>query len=143
MDPTFELIKACIDLMKSDPAITAIVKDKIYDRVPEKQNGTPNVSSPYISLGNTNLLTEDFDCVDAASISLQWNCWSWGNGEEYSSALVRKLSFLVRKCLNKAEINLNQNGFVSIQHQITAFNKASDGVTHQASVTFETLVDII
>lgn len=143
MDPTYELIKECIVILKADTSITAIVGDKIYDRVPEKQDGTPNVTSPYISLGTTSFLTEDFDCVDAATITIQFNCWSWGNGEEYSSALVRKLSFLVRKALHKKEINLIQNGFVAIEHQITSFNRASDGVTHQASVGFETLVDII
>src|SRR5215217_8343690 len=142
MDPTYELIKECINILKSDTAIAAIVGDKIYDRVPEKQDGVPNVTSPYISVGTTSLITEDFDCVDAATIGIQFNCWSWGDGEEYSSALVRKLSFLVRKSLNKREINLDQNGFVAIRHQITAFNRASDGVTHQASVGFETLVDI-
>lgn len=143
MDPTYELIKQCIVILKSDTAVAAIVGDKIYDRVPEKQDGTPNVSSPYISLGSTNLLTEDFDCVDAATIAIQFNCWSWGDGEQYSSALVRKLSFLVRKALHKREIDLIENGFVSIQHQITVFNTASDGITHQASVGFETLIDVI
>lgn len=143
MDPTYELIKECIVILKADPAISAVVGEKIYDRVPEKQDGTPNVTSPYISLGNTSLLTEDFDCVDAATIAIQFNCWSWGSGEEYSSALVRKLSFLVRKSLHKKEINLQENGFVSIQHQITAYNTASDGITHQASVRFETEIDIV
>lgn len=143
MDPTYELIRECISILKADTAIAAIVGEKIYDRVPEKQDGSPNVESPYISLGSTNFLTEDFDCVDAATISIQFNCWSWGDGEQYSSAMVRKLSFLVRKALHKREIELNQNGFVNIEHQITAYNRANDGVTHQASVGFETLVDII
>lgn len=143
MDPTYELIKECIAILKADANVSSIVGAKIYDRVPEKQDGTPNVTSPYISLGNTNFLTEDFDCVDAATISLQFHCWSWGDGEEYSSALVRKLAFFVRKALHKKDINLPQNGFVSIEHQITAYNRASDGVTHQASVSFETYIDII
>lgn len=143
MDPTFELIKTCIDILKADPDVSNIVGDKIYDRVPEKQDGTPNISSPYISVGTTNLLTEDYDCVDSVVIGLQFHCWSWGDGEEYSSALVRKLAFYVRKALHKREIDLSENGFVDIQHQVTAYNRASDGVTHQASVNFETLVDII
>lgn len=143
MDPTFELIKGCIDLLKADTTIASFVGNKIYDRVPEKQNGTPNVSSPYISLGATSFLTEDFDCIDAGIINIQWNCWSWGDGEEYSSALVRKLAFAVRKCLHKKDISLTDNGFVSIQHQLTAYNRASDGVTHQATLTFEVLIDVI
>lgn len=142
MDPTYELINKCIAILSADTAIRDLVGDKIYDRVPEKQDGTPNVTSPYISIGNSNLLTEDYDCVDAATISIQFNCWSWGEGEEYSSAQVRKLSFLVRKALNKKDIVLTHNGFVSIAHQLTTYNRASDGVTHQASVNFETEVDI-
>lgn len=143
MDPTFEIIKEAIALMKADSAVTSFVGERIYDRVPEKQDGTPNVKSPYISLGATTFLSEDFDCIDAGIINLQWNCWSWGDGEEYSSALVRKLAFAVRKCLHKKEINLTDNGFVSIDHQLTAYNRARDGVTHQASLTFEVLVDVI
>lgn len=143
MDPTYELIKACIEVLKNDTAISAMVQNKVYDRVPEKQDGTPSVSSPYISLGNTNFLTEDFDCIDAATISLQFHCWSWGDGEAYSSAQVRKLSFLVRRALHKAEIELQENGFVVLVHQVTSFNRASDGVTHQATVVFEAEVDII
>lgn len=143
MDPTYELIKECIDILKNDQEVSALVGTKIYDRVPEKQDGAPNVTSPYISVGNTSLLTEDFDCVDATTINLQFHCWSWGDGEEYSSVLVRKLAFRVRKALHNKEIALEDNNFVSIQHQLTAFNRANDGVTHQASINFEALIDIV
>lgn len=144
MDPTYEIIKACIEIMKADPEISALVQNRIYDRVPEKQDGTiaNNVISPYISLGSTQLFTDDFDCVDVSTISLQWHCWSWGDGESYSSATVRKLSFLIRKCLNKREVELEENGFVSLAHVMTAYNRASDGVTQQASINFEVLIDI-
>jgi hypothetical protein len=145
MDPTFEIIKKCIDVMKSNAEITALVSDRIYDRVPEKQDGSlaNNVISPYISLGSTQSFTDDYDCVDSATISLQWHCWSWGDGEAYSSALVRKLSFLIRKTLHNSEIELDQNGLVSLAHIMTAYNRASDGATQQASVNFEVIVDLI
>lgn len=145
MDPTFEIIKKCIEIMKADTSIAALVGNRIYDRVPEKQDGTiaNNVTSPYISLGNTQSFTDDYDCVDSATISLQWHCWSWGDGEAYSSALVRRLSFLVRKALHKQEIELNVNGLVSLSHVMTAYNRASDGATQQASVNFEVIIDIL
>jgi hypothetical protein len=143
MDPTFELINKCLSILRSDTSVSSLVGDRIYDRVPEKQDGTPNVKSPYISLGSTSFLTDDYDCVDAATIGIQFHCWSWGDGEQYSSAMVRKLAFFVRKALHKKDINLDNNGFVSIEHQITAYNRAIDGVTHQASVGFETLIDIV
>lgn len=145
MDPTFEIIKKCIEIMKADTSIAALVGSRIYDRVPEKQDGTiaNNVISPYISLGNTQSFTDDYDCVDSATISLQWHCWSWGDGEAYSSALVRRLSFLVRKALHKQEIELDVNGLVSLSHVMTAYNRASDGATQQASVNFEVIIDIL
>lgn len=143
MDPSLELIKACIDKMKADTAISAMVGTRIYDRVPEKQgqSGNLDVISPYISLGNTSLFTEDVDCIDTVSVNILWNCWSWGINEAYSSAEVRKLGNLVRKCLNKAEINLSVNGFVSLQHTLTNYNRANDGITNQASLSFEALID--
>lgn len=145
MDPTLELIKEILEILRNDANLTAALgsNNKVFDRVPEKQDGTPNVESPYISVGSTNYSSEDFDCVDAATLSIQLNCWSWGDGEQYSSAEVRKLAFLVRKALNNKEINLSQNGFVSLRHLLTAFNRASDGVTNQAAIQFESEIDII
>lgn len=143
MDPTFELIAQCMQILKDDPAVSGFVSDRVYDRIPAKQDGTINVTSPYISLGATSLFTEDIDCIDSTSINIQFHCWSWGANEAYSSVEVRKLAFAVRKALHKAEVPLDDNGFVSLQHQTTAYNRASDGVTNQASLTFEALVDII
>lgn len=146
MDPTLEIIKACMDKMKSDPTITDFVGNRIYDRVPEKSNndGTtyPVVVSPYISLGATSLITEDYDCLDSVVINIQWNIWSWGGEEAYSSTEVRKLAFAVRKCLHKKEINLTQNGFVDLQISLINYNRAADGITNQATLTFEALVDV-
>lgn len=143
MDPTFELINICMEILKADADVSAFVGTKVFDRIPEKQDGTINVTSPYISLGATSLFTEDIDCIDATSINIQFHCWSWGANEAYASVEVRKLAYAVRKALHKAEINLNNNGFVSLQHQTTAFTRANDGLTNQASLTFEALVDII
>lgn len=145
MDPTYEIIRECIIRMKADPEITAFVEDRIYDRVPEAQDGTvaTTVKSPYISLGSTTLQSDDYDCIDATTISLQWHCWSFGDGEAYSSVTVRKLASLVRKSLRKMEVNLANNALVSVEHVLTVFNRASDGVTQQASLTFEVLIDIV
>lgn len=143
MDPTFELINKCFEILKSNTAVAAFVGNKIFDRVPEKQDGTINVTSPYISLGNTSLFTEDIDCIDATSINIQFHCWSWGANEAYASVEVRKLAFAVRKALHNVEVLLDDNSFVSLQHQTTAYTRANDGVTNQASLTFEALVDII
>ena len=146
MDPTLEIIIACMNALKADEVVSSYVGNKIYDRVPEKRDNTgitlPDVISPYISLGATSLITEDYDCLDSVIINIQWNVWSWGNDEAYSSAEVRKIAFAVRKCLHKIEIDLNQNGFVDLQISLINYSRAADGVTNQATLTFEALVDI-
>lgn len=142
MDPTYEIIKKCIEILKANTVVSSFVGNRIYDRVPEKQDGTPNVPFPYISLGNTNLITDDYECIDAVTISLQFHCWSSGDSEAYSSVEVRKLAFAVRKCLKDIDIELDENGFVSLTHQLIAYNRSANGTVWQASVSFETLIDI-
>jgi len=144
MDPTYELIKKTMDVLKENESlVTALGGPKIFDRVASMQDGTPNVESPYISVGNSNFSTDDFDCVDATTVSLQFHVWSWGDGEAYSSAEVRKLAFLVRKALHKAELDLDTNGLVALNHVLTTFNRAPDGVTHQGVVIFEAEIDLL
>lgn len=145
MDPSLELIRALIEILKNDENLTEALGsgNKIFDRVPERQDGTPNVESPYISVGTNSFNSDDYDCIDSININLNFNVWSWGDGESFSSAEVRKLAFLVRKALNKKEVNLDQNGFVAIAHNLTTFNRASDGVTHQAVVGFRAEVDVL
>lgn len=144
MDPTFELIRKCMEILRADAGISGFVGTRIYDRVPEDQDGNVTALSPYIAIQNANLTSEgDFDCLDIASVNISFSCYSWGDGEAYSSAQVRKLSNAVRKALNRKEIDLGVNGLVDIQHLITNYNRASDGVTWQAVVVFEVFIDII
>lgn len=141
MDPVYEITYKCMEMLKSDPRVSSFVGANIFDRVPEDQNGNVLVPSPYISLGSTNLTTENFDCIDAVTITIQFHCWSWGIDEAYGSVEVKKLASVVRKCLHNKDINLDNNGLVSLEHLVTAYSRASDGVTNQASLSFEAIID--
>lgn len=117
-DASFELIKAMMDAMKADTSVAAFVGTRIYDRVPEKQDGTPNVPYPYISLGPDTMIPDDFDCIDTEEITIQWDIWTNGNGEAYGSVQCRKICGAVKKVLHGADLSLPTHGLVSLEFEL-------------------------
>jgi hypothetical protein len=144
MEPTYELQLAALNALRATTALTALVGTKIYDRVPEKQvNGqtVPDVASPYISFGPVTVISEDIDCIDGLEITFQIDAWSWGSGLAYGSVQVRQIAGIIRKALNKVELPLTDNAFVSIRHELTRILRDSDGVTNHAAIQFTGLVE--
>jgi len=141
MDPTYELAAAVIARLRSSPALTAFVGTKIYDRVPENQDGTLNVTSPYISLGPSDAVSDDADCVDGLVVTFQVDAWSWGIGEAFSRAEVSKIADAVRRALMGQDITLAENAVVTLGHRVTRIMRASDGITNHAAITFEAFVE--
>ncbi len=137
MDPTYELAAAAIARLKADVAVSGFVGARIYDRPPD---GT--ITPPYISLGPSDATTDDAECIDGLEITMQIDCWSWGSGEAFSSAEVRKIAGAVRASLHDAEFELAQNALVTIRHRITRYQRESDGVTNRAIITITAFVEL-
>lgn len=136
MDPTYELVAAAMQRLKSDAAVKALVADRVYDRPPDGK-----AKSPYISFGPSDATTDDADCIDGLEVTMQIDCWSYGSGEAFSSAEVRKLSGAVRKALHDAEMTLPANALATIRHRITRHQRESDGATNRAIVTITAFVE--
>jgi hypothetical protein len=142
MAPDLELIKACFDRLRADAAVTALIPaTAIYDRVPETADGQPDVPSPYIATDYTSILPDDADCIPGVEIEFQMDAYSWGTGEAYSSAQVRKIADAVRVCLHEAEFSLTVNALATIQHTLTRVQRASDGITNHAAIRFVAVVE--
>jgi len=142
--PDLELIKACLDRMKADATLTTLLGpgDRIFDRVPQTKDGKPKVPSPYISVGPTTSIPDDYDCQDGEEITVQFDAWSWGHGEAYGSAEVRKIAAAMKRSLHGAEITLAENALVTLQHELTRILRDPDGFTNHAAVQFTALVEI-
>lgn len=134
-DPSYELLKAVMDGLKANAAVTAMVSGRIYDRPPD---GDPVY--PYISLGSTDANTEEADDLDTLEINFQVDCWSMGTAEAHSSTEVRKLSGAVRAALHNAEIVLTDNALALISHRVT--RTLRDGALNHAPVTFTASVEV-
>lgn len=137
MDPTYELAAAIVARLKADAAVSGFVGGRVYDRPPAGA-----IASPYISFGPSDATTDDAECIDGLEISMQIDCWSWGSGEAFSSAEVRKIAGAVRASLHDAEFELAQNALVTIRHRITRYQRESDGATNRAIITITAFVEL-
>ncbi|RVO41364.1 DUF3168 domain-containing protein [Sinorhizobium meliloti] len=137
MDPTYELTAAVISRLKADPTVASFVGFRVYNRPPDGA-----LTPPYISMGPSDALTDDADCIDGLEVTMQIDCWSWGSGEAFSDAQVRKLSGAVRAALHEAEISLPTNALASIRHRITRYQRESDGATNRAIISVTALLEV-
>lgn len=134
-DPGFELEAAVIARLKADAAVSGFVGARVYDRPPDGP-----ALYPYTSMGPSDVITDDVDCLPAAELTFQVDCWSYGDGQAYGSAEVRKLAYAVRKSLDGAEITLTTNVLVTLNHETTRIMRDPDGATNHAATTFSALV---
>lgn len=142
-DASFELIGAMMVALRADAAVAAFVGTRIYDRVPEKQVGTPNVPYPYISLGPDTMIPDDFDCVETEEITVQWDIWTSGNGEAYGSVQCRKICGAVKKALHGAELNLPTHGLVSLQFELRRILDDPNPVISHGVMQFTAQIDLL
>lgn len=143
MAPDLELLNAVLAQLRADSAVAAVVGDRIYDRVPMNAEGLPSVSSPYISCDYSASTPDDADDLEAEEIEFQLDAWSWGDGEAYASAEVRKIARAVKRCLHDAEFPLAVNALATLQHSLTRILRdTEDGVTNHAAMRFVATVEI-
>lgn len=141
MDASLEIIKELISVIRSDASIKSYVDGRVYDVPPQQQGQNFQTKSPYISFGNSVVYTDDYDCIEAETISIQINVWSIGDNEGFTRAECSKIANLIRKCIKNHNFILSYNGFVSIDHQVTRIIRAPDGITHQAAISYEVKID--
>lgn len=137
MEPTYELTSLIISRLKADAAVAAFVGSRVYDRPPDGA-----VAPPYISMGPSDAVTDDADCIDGLEVTMQFDCWSWGSGEAFSGAQVRKIAGAVRSALHEAEIILPNNALASLRHRITRYQRESDGATNRAIISVTAFVEV-
>jgi hypothetical protein len=138
MDPVFELKAAIISRLKADVGVTAtIAASRIYDRHPDVKNAT----SPYISFGPADAVTDDAECIEGQEITFQIDVWSWGANEAFGTAEAMKIAGAVKKALHEAEIVLAVNALATLTHRITRYQRDSDGATNRAIISITAMVE--
>lgn len=141
MDASYELILAAINRLRATAAVTALVGTRIYDRVPERLDGTPNVTFPYISMGPTSSVPDDFDCMDGEEITIQFDVWSSGSGEAFGSVECRKITNAIKRALHDVDLPLTTNALVSFQHEMTRILRDPNPAITHGVIQFTAVVE--
>lgn len=126
-NPAQEFQKAIIAKLRT----TEGIGDIVFDRVPTSQ------AKPYISLGASQVIQDDADCLDGFECFRQVDVWSVKPGFEECEAFAE----LVRAALHRHEFMIDGLPF-EVEHQSTNYIRAGDGLTSQAALSFRVLIDL-
>ncbi|MGB3486675.1 MAG: DUF3168 domain-containing protein [Xanthobacteraceae bacterium] len=130
--PSLELQGVIVSRLKADTAVRAVVADRVYDNVPK------DAGFPRVTLGATDEISDDADCIEGLAISFQVDCWSQAVGFPQ----VRQISDAVRRSLHDADLALMNNALVSLTHRQTRVFRDPDGLTSHAAMTFDAFVEV-
>lgn len=131
--PDLELQGAVVAKLKTDAAVNELAVQRVYDQPPP----LPERIFPYISIGSTDTLENDADCIAGSDIIMQIDVWSRAVGFPEC----RRLTNAVLNALHEAPIRLPVNALVVLQHQQTRTMRDPDGLTSHAAMSFEALVE--
>lgn len=138
--PDHDLIKACMAALKADATLASLVGGRIFDRPSDKAAAADDGAYPYISLGPTSSLPADVDCVDGVEVTIQFDVWSSGDGEAFSTVECRAIVERIRRVLHDADLTLTDNALVTLQYELGRVTR-DDGVTSHGLIQLTGVVE--
>lgn len=138
-DAVVALLSSVLSQLKADAAVSLLVAARVYDRPP---HGADDATYPFISLGPSDDVTDDAECIDGVEISFQIDAWSVGANEAYGSAQVRRIAGAVRAVLHDADLDLAYGALVLLRHERTRVMREPDGLTNHAAMTFTAIIEL-
>jgi hypothetical protein len=129
--PSYELQDMVVKRLKAFAGLTALVSDRVYDKVPSA------ATFPYLSWGPEQDLEEDVDCIEGHAITIQIDGWSRkaGRGE------AKQIAEQVRLALHEYETELSVNALVSLAHTSTQYLPDPDGLTIHAVIELQAFIE--
>jgi hypothetical protein len=127
------LQKAIVAALKADPAVVAVVGDRIYDNPPT------NPPFPYITIGPDDTLPDRANCYFGDDVTLQIDAWSRSPGFQE----VKRAADAVRDALEDAPLTLDGFRLVDITLDAVRTLRDPDGLTSHAAITFKALTEPI
>ena len=129
--PDLELQGVIVETLKADPDVTALVADRVYDRIPQAP------VFPYVNFAGSDETEDDADCIKGSAIFIQIDAWSRKPG--YPE--VKKIANAVRNALHDADLVLNTNALVMIEHRQIRVFRDPDGLTSHGVIELQAFVE--
>lgn len=127
-EPSLALQAHVVALLRGDSAVTGMVGQRIFDRVPA------SAMMPYIAMTGWQTISEDADCFDVSEVFFDVQCFSTDVGRPE----VTRIAGAVKAALHRAAAI--DGGDPAISHNNTIYF-VDDGLTQRAVVNFRALVD--
>lgn len=130
-DPAADIRTAIETKLLAEPALAALIVDRIYDRVP------PSPTYPLVTIGNMQVIPESADATDAAETAVTIHVWDQFKQVDKS----RKVGGAVVNALHEEELQTVDSGTQSMLLESANYLRDPDGVTNHAVLTFSVLTD--
>jgi hypothetical protein len=130
-DPTLALQEKLIAVLKTSSHVTALVGQRVFDYLPSEQ------PTPYITLGQPQVLPDRADCIDGAEVSFPINGWASGP----SSVTVKRLSIAILAALDGQEFVISGHRMVLGEVDSINYLDDPDEFTKHVVVTLRVLTE--
>lgn len=137
-EPTLALQEAALARLKDNAAVADLVAERIFDRIPgdPSRPPPPNIF-PYVRLGEDQDVPDLAECIDGSEIFATFHVFSRG----YGKVEVKRVAGAVKRALHAADLTLDDNKLLLIEHFRTDFFTDDDGLTEHAVITFRALTE--
>lgn len=132
--PSVELQDAVLTRLKADPAVDALVGDRIYDMPPE------GVLFPYLSFGPSDLIPDDdaVGCMVVSRHSLQIDVWDRSQGRIWKA---KEIAEAVKKSLHRFEAVLATHRLILMEVERAVTFLDADGITGHGVVSLVAVIE--
>lgn len=110
-----------VQTLLSDPAVSAIVSDRVWDDIPD------NPQHPYCSIGPHYHNRADADCIRGREHFFQIDCWTQQQGRRDQ---VNDLTDAIEAALNGADGDLNVHALAGCEVVLVKVQDDPDGAKH-------------
>lgn len=127
MSADIPLISALFARLLATPAVANPLGGRIWDRAPIEGATV----YPYLTLGPSVSLPDDYDCLDGEEVTVQFDVWSKGDDEAYSTMECRRICNAIKKALHDEELDLDGAALASLSlSTLRILGDPDPGITH-------------
>lgn len=108
-----------------------IADGRVYDRVPE------GAAMPYVSIGPSDEVSDDAECIDGAEISQQLDVWSDRPGFPEAKTIAGE----IRAALHQRELVIDGFPPSEIVVRTIRYLRGGDGLTSHAAIDLRAFIE--
>ena len=133
--PELELTGEIVALLKADAAVSALIGGRVYD------DAAPNATFPYVTIGPVDLVQDDADCLVSGEVTMQLDVWARATATASARAQALRITDAIRAAVREAEIEMDSNALVHLEHRNTRTFRDPDGLTIHSAIELLAIVE--